>query len=413
MRRGETLLITEEPVSIGQYVEFLRDTGQPVPEQWQGIRPGVAGADLPVTGLTRREAEQFAAWDMKRLPSPEEWQEADEVTAGHPYPWSDGSPSEPGAELFLVQNWLPGSPGEQKARQRKEGLPAEILAEYQQQVDGLRQQLRQMVDRLQERRAALWQEAKPAFFNLLEKKKELALKEAEQRRTEVVEVLQTLLTEKGQLAVKLKTQDPDPEQADQMVQQYGRRLSDALAKVQEVRQSLEEKTKELQDEVVRLTQEFEEGEAERLTALSEHVRTALQGAEQEARSMEGVLALRQRLRDALQEVRDRAPALEELPTADELEQQAARLEQRIRQVAEDAELAQKVEDLRSRLKTVGETIDREFLKEDVLYKELSELVDLRARKEAIEAKLEALKAAFGEEPEAEEDPPESPSATSP
>jgi hypothetical protein len=52
-----------------------------------------------------------------------------------------------------------------------------------------------------------------------------------------------------------------------------------------------------------------------------------------------------------------------------------------------------IENLRGKLERFGESIERDFLQEKLLIEELNELVELRARKKAVEAMLSRLQSA--------------------
>ncbi len=73
-------------VSNEAYTEFCRETGSCTP-------PGGA-PKFPVVDVSYRDAENFAKWTGKRLPTEEEWEKAARGTEGFKYPWGDaGDPT--------------------------------------------------------------------------------------------------------------------------------------------------------------------------------------------------------------------------------------------------------------------------------------------------------------------------------
>jgi len=78
-------------VTNAEYAEFIKNTGRPAPsidpsvkesywEPWNGVNPPAGRYDWPVTNVSPKDAEAFAAWLSKRdgvtyrLPTEEEWE---------------------------------------------------------------------------------------------------------------------------------------------------------------------------------------------------------------------------------------------------------------------------------------------------------------------------------------------------
>lgn len=84
-------------VSNGEYGRFCDATGWPAPRSWDHARadgrttfpPGTV--DLPVTSVTLEDAEAFARWNGKRLPTRAEWEAATRGLDGRRFPWADAS----------------------------------------------------------------------------------------------------------------------------------------------------------------------------------------------------------------------------------------------------------------------------------------------------------------------------------
>lgn len=92
--RVGAFLLDVRPVSNADWLRFAQETGAACPP-WM-FRPGWDAPDQAVVGITQAEAEAFARWAGKRLPSEAEWQRA---AGGRTYPWGERAP-DPARAVF-------------------------------------------------------------------------------------------------------------------------------------------------------------------------------------------------------------------------------------------------------------------------------------------------------------------------
>lgn len=78
------------PVTVREYGAFLEATGHPKPRFWG--QPDLMGADQPITGVSWHDANAYAAWTGKRLPTEAEWEFAARGKENRRYPWGNVEP---------------------------------------------------------------------------------------------------------------------------------------------------------------------------------------------------------------------------------------------------------------------------------------------------------------------------------
>ncbi|MFQ5645722.1 MAG: formylglycine-generating enzyme family protein [bacterium] len=88
----EAFYIDRFEVTFGDYKKFLDATGCPKPRDWGNI-DFVKRAGFPVFGVTYKDAEAYAGWMNKRLPTEAEWERTARGASGRRFPWGDKIPA--------------------------------------------------------------------------------------------------------------------------------------------------------------------------------------------------------------------------------------------------------------------------------------------------------------------------------
>lgn len=76
-------------VTNQEYQKFVTASGRDAPAHWQGGKFPIAEANFPVVNVSWNDAQAYAKWAQKRLPSEAEWEFAARGTAGWAYPWGN------------------------------------------------------------------------------------------------------------------------------------------------------------------------------------------------------------------------------------------------------------------------------------------------------------------------------------
>jgi formylglycine-generating enzyme required for sulfatase activity len=77
------------PTTNADYARFVAATGHRPPLHWEAGDYPAGLSDHPVVNVTYRDAQAYAAWARKALPTAAEWEKAARGTRGNVYPWGD------------------------------------------------------------------------------------------------------------------------------------------------------------------------------------------------------------------------------------------------------------------------------------------------------------------------------------
>ncbi len=86
--RVDAFRLDRTEVTLGAFRTFLDATGRDSPAAWSISAPG-DDPQLPVTGASYGDAEDFCLWAGGRLPTESQWERAATGADGRTYPWGD------------------------------------------------------------------------------------------------------------------------------------------------------------------------------------------------------------------------------------------------------------------------------------------------------------------------------------
>lgn len=83
----EGFYLDDSMVSNAQYQAFIQDSNHPPPRHWEVYGYDKALDDRPIVGVSWADAQAYALWCGKRLPTAAEWEAAARSPDGRLYPW--------------------------------------------------------------------------------------------------------------------------------------------------------------------------------------------------------------------------------------------------------------------------------------------------------------------------------------
>jgi len=374
---GKPVFIARKPATVRDYTLFLRAVGEQVPEGMASPSPG-----QPLTGLSREQAARFAAWNMKRLPTEQEWVAAKELVGA-----KEG-------QIHLVQDWLPGTPQEAKARRiRDEMIKPTAARSYADIVAELRNELVAELARRRTEREANWNQVKPVVFEWLDKQLEL---EELNQQVRVIEMKKMHLTEvaqqKLQLANDLAQGNLNREQAIKRYNRYYGFVSEKRKEIEREGNHVADELRKLQDRIQGMTETFERVSVpsdEGMELPDEVLRDTADPPKSDAEGR----SMRADLLHAIETVRKEPLVQGDVADVERMKQEIEDFKRQIQDLKAEGQHAEELAELqklRDMIARQTQRIGRECDQEPLLYNALEKLGQVQARYEATLQKFDML-----------------------
>lgn len=375
--------IDETPVTVGQYLSFLDETGQSIPDELAS-----AQAVAPIIGLSIEQAQEYATWRLRRLPTAAEWAQVSDTMGSEPYPWAGDPPRRmANSRLFLVLDYEAGSPGQASAEVAKQRLSSKFLARYRDVVAEARKEAEILVATSSKHVTDVWANTRPQVLGRLEEKKQASIEVARAATLDPLLVDVESMVQHKYEAVRLKVTGTAQQEIDEAIEAYENFLAGQREKAQAAIKALQESNKSLQDRKMGLTRRLDQAEEVVIASLEAAVADPLDRLSMTAADLSAASRLRE-LKDEAQSAVQAASdqivgAIERLPSEVKVPDQAGVPEKLDELTKERRELEQKLPEL-------SEFLGREFINEGELLQDLSDLLELRTLNRGIEGEVQGL-----------------------
>jgi serine/threonine-protein kinase len=109
----DSYYIDQTPVTNGQYAQFTESAGYSTPPHFYARKEESGWDRHPVTFVSWDDAQAFAKWAHRRLPTEAEWEKAARGIDGRLWPWGNNEPQEGSSALgsFGREDALPAPVG--------------------------------------------------------------------------------------------------------------------------------------------------------------------------------------------------------------------------------------------------------------------------------------------------------------
>ncbi len=389
-RIEEEVFVTEDPIRVEQYVNYLNSTGQEVP-QW--IQSPMIDYQDPVTGLNREEASELARFLKLRLPTPEEWEKAAEIVGDRPYPWAEEASED--AVLYFVRDWKEGESGEKQAIKARQNLFDQINQLHREKIKEKAKKLKQLEKTVGKKVSEQWQSFKKQLTGVIEEQKNQARKAAQtEGRETVLKILRRVGEEKKKIIHALFKEDASKEDVKKAKQDYSTFLKNQRDNLQKLSDKVVKSNQTLSKQARELMKKLE-GKAQNLIHNINNTTDGFVVRSEQVTDPQAVGALRRRLRRELDSLEEATARMQKQlkQTQKDLAQKAKKLEAEIARAKEN-NVAQEITTVKEKIKSLNENVDAQFEQEPHLFKELEDYTELAATKKALEQEIAVLKEAL-------------------